>query len=139
MKCNCTHALIPEFSLPNTSIGTLEAEKYRELRSENISQVKASKIFTELGFSSDYGISLERKLKIVAKKSKALFADTKDPLHEPFKLSIIIVNKLYQERGYNPLYFSRNNILRIREIKQGFSLPLNKQSYGLSHLGINSS
>lgn len=137
--CNCTHALIPEFSLPNTSIGTLEAEKYRECRSKNVSQAKASKIFTNLGFSSGYGISLERRLKVAAEKSKALFTDPKDPLHEPFKLSILIINKLYLTKGCNPLYFSRNNILRIREIKQGMCLPLNKQANGQHNSGINSS
>lgn len=128
MKCSSTHALIPEFSIPNTSLGTYEAEEYRKLRSNSISQSKAITIFTELGFGSKYGISLERRFRTAYRKSKAIFTDTTDPLNSPKDLPITTVNRLYLQRGYNPLYFSRNNILRIREIKQGSRLPLNKQA-----------
>lgn len=139
MKCSSTHALIPEFSIPNTSLGSYEAEEYRKLRSNNTSQTKAATIFIELGFGSKYGISLERRFKIANLKSKAIFTNPEDPLNSPKDLPITTVNRSYLKRGYNPLYFSRNNILRIREIKQGSLLPLNKQATEVTVTVLNSS
>jgi hypothetical protein len=136
--CGCTHALIPEFSLPGTSIGTYEADKYLKLRRNNVSQKKASRIFTDLGMSPHYGIDLEKKYKLANKKAMILFTEESDILHNPSLLyhsedhqdiSVILkVNYLNLNRGCNPLYFSRNNILRIREIKTGNRLPLNKKA-----------
>lgn len=109
------------------------------MRFQNVSQAKAAALFTNLGFSSQYGTSLEKKFKIADIKSKAIFTDPSDPLHKPNNLPMMIVNKLYLHRGYNPLYFSRDNILRIREIKQGLHLPHNKQAYDQSNSDLNSS
>jgi hypothetical protein len=131
--------LIPEFSLPGTSIGTEEAEIYLKLRSECISQSIASKLFLPFGLNIKYGISLEKRYRISNKKSNALFTDPQDVLHKPEQKTISIINRLFLSRGCNPLYFSRNNILRIREIKQGFHLPLNKQGYNLVTEVLNSS
>lgn len=104
-----------------------------------MSQSKAVILFTKLGFSSQYGISLEKRFRIADIKSKAIFTDHSDPLHIPTNLTIVAVNKLYLSRGYNPLYFSRDNILRIREIKVGLRLPLNKHAYEKSVTVLNSS
>lgn len=135
MICDCTHALIPEFSLPGTSIGTEEADEYMNLRSKEVSQNKASKLFVSFGLSEKYGNSIEKRFNLSNHKAMALFPDNKDVLHNPFLLftppqdikssAVLKVNHLFLKRGYNPLYFSRNNILRIREIKQGSRFPLN--------------
>ena len=53
-----------------------------------------------------------------------LFQSDENP-RGPFFLT---VNDLFLMHGYNPLYFSRNSILRIREIKTGNQLPRNKQA-----------
>jgi hypothetical protein len=89
--------------------------------------------------NTKYGISLEKRYRIANKKSNALFTDPEDELHKPEQQSITKINGLFLSRGCNPLYFSRNNILRIREIKQGMNLPLNKQGYNLVTEVINSS
>jgi hypothetical protein len=43
--CGITHAIIPSFSLPGTSIGTEEAENYLEDRAHGASRMKAGKHF----------------------------------------------------------------------------------------------
>ena len=118
--------MIPDFSLPGTSAGTKEADKYLKQREKGISQKKAAQIFTALGMNQNYGISLEKKFKIANRKAFVLFPEDNDLLHNPLLLfrndetaesAIVKINRQYLETGYNPLYFSRNNILRIREIK----------------------
>jgi hypothetical protein len=44
-QCGITHALIPSFSLPGTSIGTEEAESYLKARAEGASRMKAGRCF----------------------------------------------------------------------------------------------
>lgn len=149
LTCDCTHALIPEFSLPGTSIGTSEAGKYLSSRIKNVSQKKAAPIFSDLGMSWNYGINLEKKFKQANRKAMVLFHGETDILHNPLLLflpdenlydsPILTVNSLFLKRGYNPLYFSRNNILRIREIKRGKPLPLNKRAVWPDHVKLNSS
>jgi hypothetical protein len=41
--CGITHAIIPSFSLPGTSIGTAEAESYLHARSEGASRMSAGR------------------------------------------------------------------------------------------------
>jgi hypothetical protein len=142
--------LIPEFSLPGTSIGTEEANAYMSLRSKKVSQITASRLFVSFGLSDKYGISLEKRFNLSGNKARALFPDETDVLHNPFllftpphqyiKSSVVLtVNYLFLDRGYNPLYFSRNNILRIREIKQGSRFPLNLGATLPDVAGIDSS
>ena len=69
-------------------------------------------------------------------RAMALFPDGKSILHNPLllfnlreispTLAIQFVNSMFLKEGYNPLFFSRRNILRIRENKLGRVLPLNK-------------
>jgi len=66
----------------------------------------------------------------------ALFPDEKNILHDTellfssrdeSKATVIqFINRAFADEGYNPLYFSRRNILRVRENKQGISIPPNK-------------
>ncbi len=138
LDCRSTHALIPDFSLPGTSIGTEEADKYIDLRLNGVSQVKASKIFISLGMSKKYGIIFERRMKSSVQKAMAIFPHPNDILHNPLLLFqykeelsgpvILTINNLFLQRGCNPLLFSRNNILMIREIKSGKDPPLNKEA-----------
>lgn len=105
------------------------------LRSKKVSQNKASRLFVSYGLSEKYGNSLEKRFNFSNHKAMALFPEDEDVLHNPFLLftppqdikssAVLRVNYLFLNRGYNPLYFSRNNILRIREIKQGSRFPLN--------------
>lgn len=136
LSCGSTHALIPEFSLPGTSIGTAEANEYMYCRQDGISQKAASKVFTSRGMSRKYGIRFEKMMTGAKQRAMALFPDGKSILHSPLLLfnsrdrstthAIQFVNSMFLKEGYNPLFFSRRNILRIRENKQGRALPLNK-------------
>jgi len=149
LVCGSTHALIPEFSLPGTSIGSAEANEYMSLRTKGVSQRKASEIFIQRGMSLKYGIAFEKKVMSAVQKAMAIFPDNKDVLHNPLRLfqaqaesldSVILkTNYLFLERGYNPLFFSRTNILRIREIKAGIIEPLNKGAIWSGKLKIDSS
>ena len=137
MICGSTHALIPDFSLPGTSIGSPEADRYMKLRLSGSSQKEVSEIFTNRGLDEKYGISLEKKFTYASRKSQVLFPCENDLLHYPLLLFqsetadstniITAINCLFLKRGFNPLYFSRNNILRIRELKTGKSFPLNQE------------
>ena len=109
-----------------------------KLRQNRVSQKNASPIFTDLGMSQKYGIILEKRFMHANRKAMVLFPKEDDILHDPLLLftaaenqcdsAVLMVNCLFLERGYNPLYFSRNNILRIREMKTGNRLPLNKRA-----------
>ena len=99
--------------------------------------------------SQKYGIAFEKKVMIAVQKAMAIFPDKKDTLHNPllmfqgqveFEVNIILkTNYLFLGRGYNPLFFSRSNILRIREIKTGIIQPLNKGAIWSGKLKIDSS
>lgn len=119
------------------------------LRQKGFSQVKVSSLFFNKGMSACYGIRLERKFKRANHKAMVLFTDESDVLNDPFKLfnpysgfnesAILYINDHFLQRGFNPLYFSRNNILRIREIKTGKRLPLNKSAIWSERLRLDSS
>ena len=147
--CGSTHALIPEFSLPGTSIGTQEADDYMKARARGVSQTKGAVIFTKCGLNQKYGISLEKRFSLAHQKSRALFPDTNDPFHNPVDLfflnrendenMVLSVNHRFSGRGFNPLYFSRSNILMVRENKLGVRLPLNPGATGTKWRSLDSS
>ena len=99
--------------------------------------------------SHTYGIRLEKKFQTVNNIAMALFPEEDDILHNPlslFKTSenpcdspIFKINNLFLKRGYNPLYFSRRNILRIRENNSGIKEPLNKEAYTSDRERLDSS
>lgn len=109
-----------------------------KLRQNGVSQKEAAAIFTDLGMSRKYGVSFEKKVNRANRKAMVLFPEEEDILHAPLllyrqaenqhKSVILIVNNLFLKRGHNPLCFSRNNILRIREMKTGNRFPLNKRA-----------
>jgi len=49
-NCRVTHALIPSFSLPGTSIGTAEAESYLHERDRGASMMSAGSCFFRAGY-----------------------------------------------------------------------------------------
>ena len=114
-----------------------------------VSQERASNTFIEHGMGRNYGINLEKRFKQANRKAMVLFPKERDTLHNPFFLfksdedshhSVLLkVNKLFLNRGYNPHYYSRNNILRIREMKTGKALPLNKRAVWSGFVKLNSS
>lgn len=120
-----------------------------KVRARGVSQSKGSLIFTRYGLSPKYGIALEKRFHLAHQKSKALFPYAGDPLHNPAALFIsnkdnvenivLAVNRLYSSSGFNPLYFSRINILRLRENKLGKVFPLNPGATGIEGRDLDSS
>jgi hypothetical protein len=89
------------------------------------------------------------RLKKARLQAMAIFPDEQNPLYDPLSRfesrdhpavgCIQSINKAFAEKGYNPLFFSRRNILRIRDNKLTSSLPLNKGATRLEMMRIDSS
>ncbi|RKX80660.1 MAG: hypothetical protein DRP60_02655 [Spirochaetes bacterium] len=89
------------------------------------------------------------RLKKAKLQAMALFPDEQNPLYDPIRHfeslnqptpgCIQSINRAFAQEGYNPLFFSRRNILRIRDNKQTSSLPLNKGATRFSMVRIDSS
>lgn len=121
--CRRTHALLPSFSLPGTSIGTEEAEEYLAARNQGIGRGRAQRQLEALGVGGEYGKRLERMLAVAVSRAKALWAD--EPSSELIGLAWIAaltgsserplwsLNRLSLERGCNCLCFCRASILRF--------------------------
>lgn len=74
--CRVTHALIPSFSLPGTSVGTEEAEAYLIARTEGASRGKAGAILKACGMGEVYPKRLERMIATAVQIGKALLVGT---------------------------------------------------------------
>lgn len=77
--CGVTHAIIPEFSLPGTSIGTEEAQTYIKLREEGLGRRRASKVFTgQKTMSVNHPAVLDATFRVAVDRAKAIFAGQAD-------------------------------------------------------------
>jgi hypothetical protein len=131
--CRTTHALIPSFSLPGTSIGTEEAEQYLMARHRGISRGKASKGLLSRGLSEEYPKGLERRLEVVVDRGKALFAGDGNPelsglswiwgLCGPTDRPLYAVNRYALSRRVNGLCFCRSSILFFRRDPRSGQFP----------------
>jgi hypothetical protein len=111
--------------------------------------MSAASVFISRGMSEKYGRRFELMLRTARLQAMALFPDRKDSLHGcifPFSspgiapVNVVqIVNQIFSQEGYNPLYFSRRNILRVRENKLGTFIPLNKGATWLQRVPLDSS
>lgn len=133
-SCRKTHALIPEFSLPHTSIGTKEAEEY--LKTTHPKMYRS--IFTEKGMSRRYTDSLAKTLSRGMSRAKAIFTHRGDhtialqkwflsafPVNSP----ILDCNRKCPDRGCNPVFCSRITILFPGK-KSGIASGLHKSDIG---------
>lgn len=71
--CRRTHALMPSFSLPGTSVGTAEAEAYLEGRQRGLSRPVAAAALLEAGAGDRYAKQLERRFTVTISRAKALW------------------------------------------------------------------
>lgn len=74
-RCRVTHALMPGFSLPGTSIGTEDAEAYLIDRASGLGRGSAGKGFLTLGTSTRYPKQLERMFATAISRGKAIFPE----------------------------------------------------------------
>jgi len=122
-RCRRTHALIPSFSLPGTSVGTEEAETYLQRRAGGVGRKAAGRPLVDLGLSTRYPKQLERMLTVAVSRAKALFPNAADDrllgLEWIGKATgnatrpLWSLNRFSLACGYNCLCFCRASILRF--------------------------
>ena len=120
VRCGVTHALLPTFSLPGTSIGTEEAERYLTARHNGVSRSKASRQLLSLGVGAEYPRRLERRLEVAINRGKALLAGSGEPelgglewigsVCGPTDRPLYDLNRYALGRGVNGLCFCRSTI-----------------------------
>ena len=101
-------------------------------RRKGYSQKESGKIFTNLGMGEKYGSRFEKKVLRQIFRAKALSNSGKQTavslsqLTSVFQIHIKLSNEACNESGMNPLFFSRRNILNVRENKLGMTFSLNR-------------
>jgi hypothetical protein len=77
--CVITHAIIPSFSLPGTSIGTEEAQIYIQLREQGYGRRRASKVFSGAKkMSPNHPAVLDKAFQVAVDRAKAIFSGQAD-------------------------------------------------------------
>ena len=148
-RCNVTHALMPSFSLPGTSGGTEEAERYLKRRQEGQGRGTAGKELQELRVGERYGLQLEKRFQLSIVQAKALFAEAGDPYAQGLKWVESVVEEpcrpVYSlncyclQRGVNAVCFSRASILHFLPAEKRKSVSLNLGRFRTDAVRIDSS
>ena len=130
--CGTTHAVIPSFSLPDTSSGTKEAETCLIKRADGESRGTCGKILELLGLSEKYTLQLDKMFQKSIDRAKALFPEGDGTLNgmrwvrsvgcDRYR-PLYSLNCFCLARGVNAVCFSRVSILifRIRRAGRAFS------------------
>jgi hypothetical protein len=133
MYCGTTHAIIPSFSLPGTTVGTKEVEEYLWLRHQGIGRSRAGKKLIEKGMSESYCYSLDKTFKRAVARAKSLFEYAGDMRDEGIcwiqevtgntEQPILSLNQFCLDNGYNAVCFTRAGIIifRKKRVKSRFS------------------
>ena len=127
VRCRCcgtTHALIPLFSVPGTSLGREEAERCLKARWEGVSRTSAGAELVQQGMEARSGRSLERKLAIAVERAKAIWPQLADTRFGPQEWITAVcgstarpiaeMNRFALEHGVNAICFCRATILLFR-------------------------
>jgi len=77
-RCGTTHAVIPSFSVPGTSLDLEDVETFIHHRRDGMSRRAAGEIFGTRGLGAEYVRSLERRLIRGIHQAKALFPELGD-------------------------------------------------------------
>jgi len=135
--CRKTHAIIPSFSVPCCSIGSKELDSFIKARNEGLSVDQAGQCFIDAGMSADYPESVHKKLKRYKNRIAVVFQPAAIAVSR-FDYPALIVQlagkadpsiklgTLCRERGFNPVLFSRRNILIFPKIKPGEGFSHNR-------------
>ena len=142
--CGITHALIPSFSLPDSSHDTGDVEKYLAARDLGLTRRKAGAHFLAAGGSIRVLKRIERSFARCVRNWSAIFAMDLDarqafaalaavvvskvqPVTEPISV-LLSANRYALERGVNAVFASRSSILLFRSRKEGMIVPHNLAS-----------
>ena len=138
--CGTTHAVIPSFSLPDTSSGTKESEAYLIKRAKGVGRGTAGKILEQLGLSEKYPLQLDKMFQKSIDRAKAQFPQEGDPTLNGMEWVKSVVSDperpLYSlncfclEHGVNAVCCTRFYIqtFRVRKTGRAFS-----HNMGLPH------
>jgi len=119
-RCNSTHAIIPSFSVPCCSVGSKELDQFLAARASGETIEQAGQCFVDAGMSPDYPESLNKRFKGYVRRIEFIFEPLEHPpcyaqliflLTGPCSDPSLILNLLCGESGFNPVLFSRINIL----------------------------
>lgn len=141
--CGITHALIPSFSLPDSSHDTEDVEKYlaarelgqtrreagahllaagRDLRA--LKRIELSFARCMRNWSALFAIALDTR-KAFAQLAAAVVANAATITAVPV---LLVANRYALERGVNAVFASRSSILRFRSRKAAVTIPHNLAS-----------
>ena len=121
--CGRTHAVIPSWSLPDTSVGSAEVERYLLARERGVSRAVALEELRARGMHAGYGKQLERRLDVIVSRGKALWPLAADPqlgglgwiraacAPRPAATPLLSLNHFCLEQRVNALCCSRIAIL----------------------------
>jgi len=128
--CGITHALIPSFSLPDSSHDTDDVEKYLAARELGQTRRKAGAHFLAAGRSLRVLKRIERSFGRCMRNWSAIFAMALPMRHAFAALASVVAvetcGRVFQaashyalERGVNAVFASRSSILLFRTRKAG--------------------
>jgi hypothetical protein len=84
-SCGRTHALIPSFSLPGTSLGTIEVEAFIAGRCAGDSRRVAGSMLMQRGVKEGYLRRIEKLIHTAIHRAKALFWDLASQIGETYR------------------------------------------------------
>lgn len=128
--CGCTHALIPAFSLPGTSIGSQEAEGYLKARAAGgEGRGRAGRELVQQGMSGRYPKSLDQMFGTAVRRAKAFFPQAADERLSGLpwvcaalgsaERPLVELNRFCLSRGVNAVCFCRASILIFPSRRDG--------------------
>lgn len=119
--CGTTHALIPSFSVPDTSLGMKEAEGCLIARWNGASRAVAARPLIEQGMEGRSGKRLEKMLSTAVARGKAIWPEAAELSLQPLAWigavcgqadhPILDMNRLALDHGVNAICFCRSSIL----------------------------
>jgi len=128
-KCGTTHAVMPAFSLPGTSIGAEEAEEYLLARAEGTGRLTASGTLEQFGVSDRYPKQLDMMFFKAVAQAKAFFTESSSPQSAPMEWVQSLVgrktrplwslNRYCLAHGYNCVCFCRASIIKFSPTTAG--------------------
>jgi hypothetical protein len=127
--CRTTHAMIPRFSVPGTSLGTEEAEGCLVARSQGATRSKSGGPMVEQGMEGRTGRRLEKMLATSVARAKAIWPQAAEPSLQGLAWidavcgrpdhPILDFNRWALGHGVNAICFCRSSILFFPPCKVG--------------------
>ena len=117
-RCGTTHALIPAFSLPGTSLGTAEVEQFVAGRRAGRSRRESGRALCAQGVGVEYLRRIEQMIIAAIQRAKALFGDLAPGVGEVYRWlvaaagasgetrSVVTLNAMSIAAGYGAVFCS---------------------------------